>query len=279
MRRLRLRTVLAFTALASAGCVITYAFAGPWAPSIAEILDGARTTALDSTTSAGLNLQALTVEGRSQTAREDLLAALDLRRGTPILSIDVSDAREAIETLPWVKTARVERRLPGGVHVTLDEYEPYALWQRGARYTLVDRNGVEIVDVPGADQSLPLIVGPDAPRYAAAFFDTVNTTNPGLAARVVAAVRISGRRWNVHFDDYESGVAVRLPEDDMAISWTRLADFERDYRILERDLAFIDLRVTGQLIVRINPQPDDKIEPPKASSNIQLPVEGIQQEI
>jgi cell division protein FtsQ len=278
MRRIRLRTILAVGVLAGTVGATTYAVVGPLAPEIAGAIDDLSTVALDSTTTAGLNLQALTVEGREQTNREDLLTALDLERGTPILSIDVTNARDAIESLPWVKTAKVERHLPGGVHVVLEEYEPYALWQRGERYTLVDRTGVEIVDVPGADQSLPLIVGPDAPTQASSFFDTVNAINPDLAARIVAAVRISGRRWNVHFDDYENGVAVRLPEDNVAMSWTRLADIERDYRILERDLAFIDMRVEGQLIVRINEHNDETISP-AASEDIVPPITGEQQEI
>ena len=282
MQRLRLRTVLAFTALTAGGGVMTYVFAGPWVPKITAMLDDARTVVVDSTMLAGLNLQALTVEGRNQTAREDLLAALDVEQGAPILSIDVADARQAIEALPWVKTANVERRLPDSVHVVLEEYESYALWQRGERYTLVDNTGVEIVDVPGADQSLPLIVGPDAPLHAAAFFNLVNTINVDLAARIVAAVRVSGRRWNVHFDNYESGVAVLLPEDDVVLSWTRLADLERDYRILERDLAFIDLRMEGQVIVRINPRAGDGPRndiAPTATSETKLPDADDQQEI
>jgi cell division protein FtsQ len=282
MRRIRLRTILAIGALTGAVGTAIYAGTGPLATMITDTASNLQVAALDSTTTAGLNLQALTVEGRGQTNRDDLLAALDLERGAPILSIDVANARDAIESLPWVRTAKVERRLPGGVHVILKEYEPYALWQRGERYTLVNRTGIEIVDVPRTDRSLPLIVGPDAPQYASAFFDTVNATNPDLAARIVAAVRISGRRWNVHFDDYENGIAVRLPEDDLAMSWTRLADIEREYKILERDLAFIDLRVDGQLIVRINEHTEVSTSPaksPAAPEEITLPNLSEQREI
>ncbi len=277
MRRIRLRSILAYSILAGGVGTITYAVVGPLTPEIAEAFGEVRTAALDLTTSAGLNLQALTVAGRSQTRREDILAALDLERGAPILSIDVTDAREAIENLPWVKTAKVERQLPGGVHIMLEEYTPYALWQRGERYTLVDRSGTEIVDVPGADQSLPLIVGSGAPREAAEFFDTVEAINPDLASRIVAAVRVGDRRWNVHFDNYESGVAVRLPEGDVSLSWTHLADLERQYRILERDIAFIDLRIDGQLIVRVN-EHNANVPAQAGSSDIKLPDTGKQQE-
>ncbi len=278
MRRIRLRTVLAAITLVGTVGAGSYAVLGPFAPEIPKIARDIRAMALDSTTLAGLNLQSLTVEGRNQTDRDDLIAALDIERGAPILAIDVVKARESIEALPWVKTAKVERRLPGGVHIVLSEYEPYALWQREDRYTLVNRDGIEIVDVPGTDRRLPLIVGPDAPHHASEFFETVTSTNADLASRIVAAVRVSGRRWNVYFDDYEHGINVRLPENNLALSWTRLADIERTYQILERDLEFIDMRVEGQLIVRVNTH-DEEIISPAANDETKLPEMGEQREI
>ncbi|HCX14817.1 MAG TPA: hypothetical protein DGZ24_05825 [Rhodospirillaceae bacterium] len=250
MRRIKIRIVLVFTVLAGIVGVIINIFTGPLAPKTSTMFGELNVAALNLTASAGMNLQALSVVGRNHTNREDILDALGLERGVPILSINVTDTRESIESLPWVKSAKVERRLPGSIHIILQEFKPYALWQRGKRYTLVTRDGAEIIDVPGADQSLPLIVGPGAPQEAAKFFETVTATNAELASRIVAAVRVSDRRWNVHFDNYKGGVAVRLPEDNLAITWTHLADLERDYGILERNLSFIDLRIDGQLIVR-----------------------------
>ena len=277
MRRLKLRKVLVIVAVIGTVSAGSYVLLKPVAPAMTETTRDIRVMALDSTTLAGLNLQSLTVEGREQTNRDELIAAIDIERGAPILAIDVTRARESIESLPWVKNAKVERRLPGGVHIILKEYEPYALWQRGDRYTLVNRDGIEIVDVPGTDQRLPLIVGPDAPLHASEFFETVTSTNANLANRIVAAVRVGGRRWNVYFDDYEHGINVRLPEDNLAISWTRLADIERSYQILERDLEFIDMRVEGQLIIRINNQ-DKEIISPAANEETKLPELSEQRE-
>jgi cell division protein FtsQ len=206
---------------------------------------------LDISAALGMKLDALTVEGRTMTAREDLLAALDVERGSPILSINVANARTAIEALPWVKTAKVERRLPDAVHILLEERTPYALWQREGRYTLVDRDGKAIIDVPAADQTLPLIVGPDAPAHAAALFEALGTETT-LAPRVRAAVRVGGRRWNVYLDSFEGGIAIRLPEENIAAAWTRLGALEREHKILERDLDFIDMRLEDRLVVRIH---------------------------
>ena len=105
------------------------------------------------TAASGLRLESLTVEGREHTSPEDIRAALDVTRGTPILTINVAEAREALEALPWVKAARVERQLPNTVHVVIQEREPFALWQKGSRYFLVDRDGTPIIAVPDADPS------------------------------------------------------------------------------------------------------------------------------
>ena len=252
MRRLINRKTLTWAAVGVLAC--SAAAAGKFAPAFPVITDAftrADGTLLDVSAALGMQLEALTVEGRTMTSREDLLAALDVDRGAPILSINVAEARKAIEALPWVKSAKIERRLPGTVDIILEERTPYALWQRGSRYTLVDHGGKAIVDVPDADSTLPLIVGPDAPRHAADLFDALHA-EADLVGRVRAAVRVGERRWNVYLDTFEGGIAIRLPEDGIAAAWTRLAALEREHKILERDLDFIDMRLEDRLVVRIH---------------------------
>jgi cell division protein FtsQ len=222
--------------------------------------------AVDLSALGGWRLEALTVEGRVNTASEDILAALDVERGMPILSIDVKDAREALESLPWVKRAQVERQLPDAVHVLIDERKPYALWQRGQRYTLVDADGQAIVDVPGQVAELPLIVGADAPAHAAALFEALDA-QPDLQVRVRGAVRIGERRWNLHFDSFESGIAVRLPETDIAAALTRLAELQHTHSILERDVTVIDLRLPDRLIVQLHQDPAAKAADPTSKDS------------
>jgi cell division protein FtsQ len=205
-------------------------------------------------------LETLTVDGRDHTTPEDVRAALDVTRGTPILSIDVTEARAALEALPWVKAARVERQLPNTVHVVIQEREPYALWQRGSKYYLVDRDGTPIVPVPAADPALRMIVGPDAPAHASALFAEIDKV-PELGNRVRTAVRVGARRWNLYFDSFANGIAVRLPENDIGQAWQRLAQLEKDHQILERDLEFIDLRLPDRLIVRLKREEDSVKKP------------------
>ena len=283
MRRLMTARTLTWTALvvvaSGLGAAVKFA---PGAPAVAATLARIDDMTMDISAAVGLRLAALTVEGRAMTPRDDLLDALNIERGAPILDIDVAQARAAIEALPWVKTAKVERRLPDSVHILLQERSAYALWQQGHRYTLVDRDGKAIVDVPDAPPSLPLIVGPDAPKHAAALFEALDA-EPELAGRVRAAVRVGARRWNVYLDAYEGGIAVRLPENDVAAAWARLAVLERDHRILERDLDFIDLRLEDRLVVRIHKQPEPVAAPaagkPKPSVSAPLSGTGPKQDI
>ena len=65
--------------------------------------------------------------------------------------------------------------------------------------------------------------------------------------QVKAAVRIGGRRWNLRL---KNDIDVRLPEEDTAKAWARLAEYEKTHRVLERDVQILDLRIPDRLIVR-----------------------------
>ena len=57
------------------------------------------------------------------------------------------------------------------------------------------------------------------------------------------------RRWDVFL---RTGLSVKLPEDNAVLAWSKLAILDRDTKIMKRDLAVIDMRVSGQLIVEPN---------------------------
>ena len=77
--------------------------------------------ALATTAAFGLAVADIEVEGRGMTAREDILKALGATRGTPILAVDPQRAKQLLETLPWIRSALVERRLPDMIYVRLEE--------------------------------------------------------------------------------------------------------------------------------------------------------------
>ena len=199
------------------------------------------------TAGLGLVVTNVVIEGRANTPEPLLRAALGISPGDPILGFSVAAARARVESLSWVASAAVERRLPGTVVVALTERRPYAIWQREGRFVLIDRQGqtVEGEDVAHF-RDLPLVVGAGAPARAEALLDAL-AKHPKLAAHVVAAVRVAERRWNLHL---ASGTDVLLPEDHEAAALDRLDSFEAAHGLLERPLQTVDLRLPDRLVLR-----------------------------
>src|SRR5271154_2064192 len=75
------------------------------------ILAGAAERALAASAALGLVVGDIEVEGRETTDSATIMAALSAQRGTPILAVSPRRAKEQLESLPWVRSAVIERRL------------------------------------------------------------------------------------------------------------------------------------------------------------------------
>ncbi|WP_200338881.1 cell division protein FtsQ/DivIB [Rhodovibrio sodomensis] len=214
--------------------------------------------AVDAAAEAGLRLDQVVVSGRERTEPDAILAALGIRQGGPILGLDPASAKRRLERLPWVKTATVERRLPGTVRIDLTERAPLALWQLDGALSVIDRAGQRIDRAaPEAHANLPLLVGPGAPAHAEKLLALL-AREPEMNARVKAAVRVRDRRWNIVL---RNGVEVQLPAETPSRAWSRLAEIERKYGVLQRDIRMIDLRLPDRMVVRMAPGSKPMSEP------------------
>ncbi len=164
-----------------------------------------------------------------------------------------------------MRSASIERRLPGTLFVHLVERHPLAVWQHDGKQELIDRDGAVI---PVKDLSrfakLPTVVGGDQARHGAAALLDMLASEPDLAARVTAAIRVDDRRWNLRIDN---AIDVMLPEDDAAGAWARLAKLERDNRLLQRDVQIVDMRLPDRLVMRVN----DPAKEPVPAKKTHLP--------
>ncbi|MDB5410796.1 MAG: ftsQ [Rhodospirillales bacterium] len=242
-------------ALAGAGAVLVIGSLGLWAQHSGRLeVWGSRLADDGISLSArlGLVVADIDVDGRAMTAKAAILRAVGAGRGTPIFAVSPSQVKAQLETLPWVRSAAVARQLPETIHVTIVERTPFAFWQRQGKLALVDRDGTVITD-QGLDRfpGLVVLVGDDAPQNAAALLELV-AGEPTIAKRVVAAVRVGGRRWKLHLDN---GIDVELPEENPAAAWKQLAALERDSQVLARNIEVIDMRLPDRLVVRTVPEP------------------------
>jgi cell division protein FtsQ len=201
---------------------------------------------------AGLRVTEIRIEGRANTPEPLLRAAIGVSPGDAILGFSLADARTRIETLTWVEHATVERRLPGTIVVKLDERRPFAVWQNQGKFALIDRDGQLVTDQDVSQfRHLPLVVGTGAPGAATALLDAL-MAHPGLQSRVIAAVRVGERRWNLRLN---TGADILLPEGHEAAALDRLQQLQTDHALLDRPLQVVDLRLPDRLVIRPKPEP------------------------
>ncbi|CCG09282.1 cell division protein FtsQ/DivIB [Pararhodospirillum photometricum] len=205
----------------------------------------------------GMVLAQVSVTGRRQTDARDVLEAVGAPQGTPLLAIEPERVRKALEALPWVAEARVERRLPDRLHIALRERTPLALWQNNGQFTVIDSLGTPIPVDPAAWSHLPLVVGPGAPSRTRALLDLLGT-QPELAGKVVASTLVGERRWTLRLGSLQEGIVVRLPEAEPAQALALLVRLDREQGLLSRDIDTIDMRLPDRLVIRVRNHQEER---------------------
>jgi cell division protein FtsQ len=207
------------------------------------------------TSAAGFALNEVKVSGNKQTSEIDILEKLGLDGATSLMSLDAARTREALKTLPWVRDAEVRKVYPDTVSIKLTEREAFGIWQHGDELSLIEKNGSVIA--PLRDNKfayLPLFVGLDAETGAEEIMHDFDQW-PDVKARVKAYIRVAGRRWDVKLDN---GVFIKLPEHDMARAMAVLADMNQQYKLVERDIVAVDLRLEDRTTIQLTPDASDR---------------------
>ncbi|MFO7541917.1 MAG: cell division protein FtsQ/DivIB [Thiobacillus sp.] len=135
-------------------------------------------------------------------------------RGT-FFTVDLESVRNSLEKLPWVREARVERRWPDTLVVSITEHVPLARWNDNA---LVNETGE--VFVAAAGESLPRLSGPEG--SSAEVVTAYRKHQAALAplGMSISELRLSPRRaWRMRLDN---GMQLALGREQPA---ERLARF------------------------------------------------------
>ncbi|NKE48389.1 FtsQ-type POTRA domain-containing protein [Roseomonas frigidaquae] len=214
--------------------------------------------------SAGLEVVEVVVEGRENTPPDLIRAAIGAELGDPMLGFSPNEARERLETIAWVESAHVERRLPGTILVRLTERAPFAIWQHQGRFAVIDREGLVVeTETLDAFGPLPLVVGAGAEKHAAALYDLL-LAHRNILARTQALVRVGERRWNLRL---HSGTDVLLPEGHEAPALNRLSELQSRNALLDRPLVAVDMRLPDRLVVRQQPVAEQPATPARRNAN------------
>ncbi len=134
------------------------------------------------------------VTGNHHVARRAVLEKFFTDRGRSVLRVPLAERRRAIEEIPWVEQASVERILPNRFRVELVERTPVAFLRLGAELALVDGYGAILERPPNAAFHFPVVAGiaetmarearEQRMKLYVQFLKDIEQVRPGAAERV-----------------------------------------------------------------------------------------------
>ena len=222
---------------------------------LASGLESATSKMVAMSVDAGFKVEMVRASGQVRTSDDAIMEALGVQAGDPLFALDMSTLGGRIEALPWVGKASVTRELPNTLQIWINERTPFVRWQMAGEVMLVDSTGMKIA---GADlnefSALPFVVGKGAPEAAGALIELISS-NEALASRVVSAIRVGQRRWDLEFDN---GMRLKLPEVGAAYgpveAWQAFLKVEREEGVMSMMVATFDLRLSDRVVMRLTPE-------------------------
>jgi cell division protein FtsQ len=190
-------------------------------------------------------LREVKVEGTLQHVnREQVKLIVEKHLKGNFFTLDLLEARNVFEKLPWARKVSVRRRWPDRLDVVIEEHEALARWDTTA---LVNTHGELFYAASNAE--LPTFSGPDdgVIEVATHYVEFSKALQP-LNMQVQRLVLTPRRAWEVVTN---TGMTITLGRVDMH---ARLAKFVEVYRTtiagLNRKIVYADLRYPNGFAVR-----------------------------
>lgn len=197
----------------------------------------------------GLKVGSVAVTGNHELTVDEIFATAAMPATSSLPFLDIAAVQERLKKLPLIAEASVRKLYPNRLAIDIVERTPFALWQIDGQVSIVSADGTAI-DTMRDDRfiHLPHVVGVGANRRVKEFVGILLEV-PELANQVRAGTLVGERRWNLKL---KNGVDVKLPEDEPAKALTRLAEADKEMRLLSKDIIGVDLRIPDRIVVRLS---------------------------
>jgi cell division protein FtsQ len=101
----------------------------------------------------------IAIEGNRFVPRDAIVEKFSADMGHSVVRVPLGERRKALETLPWVEQARVQRVLPNRIRIEITERTPVAFLRTASELSLMDSHGM-IFDRPvEGDFRFPVVGG------------------------------------------------------------------------------------------------------------------------
>ncbi len=196
-----------------------------------------------------LTVTGVSLRGASAHLEREIGSLLPAEFPASAFSIDVKEIKRSIESLNVVESASVLIDPDGRIEISVVERSPVLIWRNGARLSLLGDGGLVIGETWNRNDypALRLVAGTGADRAMSEALELYAALEP-VGSAVRGLVRVGERRWDIVLDRSRR---VLLPEDGPVQAANRLMELDRVDRILSREIALVDLRVSGRVKVRL----------------------------
>lgn len=205
---------------------------------------------------AGFKVSHLEVRGVNRMNEQRIYERVLGQNDRAMTTLDLAALRDELNQLPWVKDARVSRKLPDTLVIDIVERNPHAVLRKPDRMVLIDDSGVELETVkPDKARGMLVLSGLGVSQRVQDLTRLLDAA-PALKPQVSEAEWVGNRRWNLTF---KTGQVLALPEGDEKSAGALLSFARMDgvNRLLGGKVAAFDMRAPDRIYMRVPGHADE----------------------
>ena len=191
-------------------------------------------------------LKEVYITGRINESKINILDAINVTLGDPLLNINLENIRENLNKLSWVKDSSIYLLSFGQLEIEIYEYIPFGKYTDINNTTfLINKSGIKFKEININEfGDLFTLYGKDALLKVKELPLIINTLKY-FNFNVLKIERIDSRRWNIYL---KKGFLIKLPNIDAINSLDALNKL--DNHIDYNNLTFIDLRIKDRISLK-----------------------------
>lgn len=185
-------------------------------------------------------------------------------RGRSLLRVPLEERRQAIERIPWIRSAAVTRVYPNRIAVALAERVPVAFVWIANGISLLDEEGVILDLPPDADFKFPVVRGvtedqsPEERRARMKLFTEMMKDLSGSESNLVAGISevdlSDPQDARVIVADGSGAVLLHLGREDFLRRYMLYASQISQWQQKFANVRSVDLRFEGQVVINADSQ-------------------------
>ncbi len=105
------------------------------------------------------NIDWIDIKGNQKVTPSEIKSAISYTQGENIFKLNLHRGERNLMKIPYVESAKVHRKLPDGIRVSIVEREPVAYIDMGGAIILIDREARLLEQVDKAPEKIPELIG------------------------------------------------------------------------------------------------------------------------